>query len=877
MPLLRSASATIRSPALKRPWRRARASEFSTRRWIVRLSGLAPNAGSCPSRAIRARAAGVSSRARSWPASRRARSARSRSTIAAELGVGQGMEHDDLVDPVQELRPEPVVERLVQAGLHRLVVRLLVTTGRGDQVAADVAGHDHQGVPEVDRPALAIGQAAVVEDLEQDVEHVRMGFLDLVQQDDLVRPAADGLGQLAALLVADVARRRPDEPADGELLHVLAHVDPDHGAVVIEQEPGQGPGQLGLAHPGRAEEQERADRAIRVAQARPGPPDGIGHGFDRLVLADDPFVQALLHVDELGRLALEQLRHRHAGPGGHDLGNIVGVDLLLEHPARPIERGDRRLLGPEALLELDQGAVLELGCPAVVGLPLDLLDLRLEGLELGLRGPDRPDRILLGLPALLHPAGALLDLAQLALEDLEAGLRGVVLLLAQGLPLDLELDRPALELVELDRHRVDLHPEPAGRLVDEVDRLVRQEPVGDIAVGHRGRRDEGRIGDPDPVVDLVALAQAAQDRDRLLDAGLVHDDRLEATLEGGVLLDVLAVLVESRRPDRVQLAPGEHRLEQVAGVHRAFGRARPDDRVELVDEEDDPALGILDVLQDGLEPLLELAPELRPGDQRPEVERDDLLVAERLGHVAPDDPLGQAFDDRRLAHAGLADQDRVVLGPPAQDLDHPPDLVVAADDRIELARAGLGRQVPAVLLEGLVGRFGVGRGDPLAAPDALEGTEDRFPAGAVTFEERLGLATRLGHAEQEVLGRDVLVGHPAGLFLGPLDHPPGPRVEADLAAPDAGPPSQDAGQLVAEAGQVDAEPPEGLGRHAVVRLQQAGQEVLGIEDRALERRGALLGGDDRLLGFLGESVELHVGYSLGTGDPRIRLIDEVEE
>ena len=65
--------------------------------------------------------------------------------------------------------------------------------------------------------------------------------------------------------------------------------------------------------------------------------------------------------------------------------------------------------------------------------------------------------------------------------------------------------------------------------------------------------------------------------------------RLEPALERGVLLDVLAVLVERRRADRVQLAARQHRLEHVRRVHRAFGGAGADDRVQLVDEEDDLA------------------------------------------------------------------------------------------------------------------------------------------------------------------------------------------------------------------------------------------------------------------------------------------------
>ena len=119
----------------------------------------------------------------------------------------------------------------------------------------------------------------------------------------------------------------------------------------------------------------------------------------------------------------------------------------------------------------------------VVGLALGLLDPGWSASSSDLVAPHRGDGRLLGLPALLHRAGLLLDVGELLLERLEARLRGVVVLLAQRLALDLELDAPALELVELDRHRVDLHPQPAGGLVDEVDRLVGQEAVGDVAVG----------------------------------------------------------------------------------------------------------------------------------------------------------------------------------------------------------------------------------------------------------------------------------------------------------------------------------------------------------------------------------------------------------
>ena len=106
---------------------------------------------------------------------------------------------------------------------------------------------------------------------------------------------------------------------------------------------------------------------------------------------------------------------------------------------------------------------------------------------------------------------------------------------------------------------------------------------------------------------------------------------------------------------------------------------------------------------------------LAPATSDAHVEGDDALVLQALGHVAAHDALGQALDDRGLADAGLADEHRVVLGAAGQHLDDAPDLLVAADHRVELAALGQLGQVAAVLLERLVLAFGVLVGDPLRA------------------------------------------------------------------------------------------------------------------------------------------------------------------
>ena len=136
----------------------------------------------------------------------------------------------------------------------------------------------------------------------------------------------------------------------------------------------------------------------------------------------------------------------------------------------------------------------------------------------------------------------------------------------------------------------------------------------------------------------------------------------------------------------MQLAAGQHRLEHVAGVHRGVATgARTDDRVQLVDERDDLPAGVLDLLEHGLEPLLELAAVLRAGDHRGQVEASTRRPLRESGTSPATTALGQSLDDGGLADAGLTDQDRVVLGTPRQHLHDPADLGVTADHRVEPA------------------------------------------------------------------------------------------------------------------------------------------------------------------------------------------------
>ena len=115
------------------------------------------------------------------------------------------------------------------------------------------------------------------------------------------------------------------------------------------------------------------------------------------------------------------------------------------------------------------------------------------------------------------------------------------------------------------------------------------------------------------MVILVLLAKTFQDLDCLLHRRWIDDYCLESTLQRPIFFDVLAVLVERRRTDALQLAARERGLEHVARVDRAFRCASADQRVQLVDEEND-VLVLRDLIHDGFETLLELPAVLRTRD-----------------------------------------------------------------------------------------------------------------------------------------------------------------------------------------------------------------------------------------------------------------------
>ena len=123
------------------------------------------------------------------------------------------MENEDLVYTVDEFRTEHLFDFFHDSGPH-LFVGLLCsgvvskTKGLGlyDPLGADIGRHNDHSVLEIDFMPLGICYMTFIQNLQQDIEHVSMGFFDLVKEDHAVGVPSDLFRELAAFFVSHITR-----------------------------------------------------------------------------------------------------------------------------------------------------------------------------------------------------------------------------------------------------------------------------------------------------------------------------------------------------------------------------------------------------------------------------------------------------------------------------------------------------------------------------------------------------------------------------------------------------------------------------------------------------------------------------------------------
>ena len=114
-----------------------------------------------------------------------------------DFGFAQRLENNRIIDPVEKFRPEILAQGLLDLTLN--LFRNRPVANPFDQILrSDIRGHDNDRILETDRPPFGISGTAVIKNLQQYIENIRMRFLDFVEQDHRIGLPAHRLGQLTA-------------------------------------------------------------------------------------------------------------------------------------------------------------------------------------------------------------------------------------------------------------------------------------------------------------------------------------------------------------------------------------------------------------------------------------------------------------------------------------------------------------------------------------------------------------------------------------------------------------------------------------------------------------------------------------------------------
>jgi len=395
-----------------------------------------------------------------------------------------------------------------------------------------------------------------------------------------------------------------------------------------------------------------------------------------MVLAPDPFCHQRLQPENGPNLILEHPSERDARPPRHHIGNQLPIDLQGNHRCVLLHRCQRLQQPVEgAAPPPPRTPCRRPGRRKCLKCSLRLADLRHEGLFAFEAPVQDLERLRLSFDRRIQFRKALAVCGRTQRFPLQGRL--LLSQSGQALPCVLQLRR-GCALPECDAR--------AGG-IEHTDGLVGQLSCANVAAGQAHGFDHRFFENPDSEMRLQRGHRCPQHRAGECLVRLIDPDDLKATRQGGILVDVLLVLRPGRRPHSAQLPARERRFEQVRGIALPRRPTRTDQSVRLIDEQDNRTHTGSDFVDDALETLLELTLHARACLQQADIKCEQIHIPQRRRHIATGEPNGEALDHCGLSNPGLTRKHGVVLPSPHQDVDHPANLCVTPDHRIQLPRA----------------------------------------------------------------------------------------------------------------------------------------------------------------------------------------------
>ena len=307
-----------------------------------------------------------------------------------------------------------------------------------------------------------------------------MSLLNLIKEDYGIRFSSYSFCKLSSFLISYISRRRSDQSGHRIFLHILTHINTDHILFIIKQGGSQGLGQFCLTYAGRSKEQEGTDGLGRIFNPGFGTDNSVCYFGNAFVLSDHPFMKFIFQMKDLGTLSFCKFCHRNARPPGNDPGDLILCNTLMDHGQILVlclfflcfqlflQLWKFSVLKPCGLIQI----ILSLGLLDLIVHILDLLSQFLQMFHCGL----------FIIPLGLLTVEFILQLSHFLLKLYQTILAETVIFFLKSRLLNLHLHDLTAKFIQFCGHGVQLCLDQGAGLIYQIDRLIRQEPVGNITV-----------------------------------------------------------------------------------------------------------------------------------------------------------------------------------------------------------------------------------------------------------------------------------------------------------------------------------------------------------------------------------------------------------
>ena len=410
---------------------------------------------------------------------------------------------------------------------------------------------------------------------------------------------ANSLCQLTTLVIAYISRRRTNQTGYRVFLHVFTHINTNHAAFIIKESLCQGLGQLSFTNTSRTKEDKGTDWPLRSLDTSSSSQNSLADYLNSLILTNYPLMEHILQMEQLLSFAGKHLGNRNTSPTAYYLGNILLTNFFLQKLAVRAFGSNGFFLSLQLLLQLWETTIFQFRQLVQIVISFCTFHLAANIVHFLLDATNSQNCLLLRIPLSLQFLLLSLQIFLFLANASQLFLTGCISFLLESLLLNFQLKNLTTHFIQWCRHGFNFSSQLGSSLIHQINGLIWQETVRNVTVRQHCRRHQSRITNTYTMMYLITFLQATENGNSIFYRWFANHNRLETTLQGCILFNVLAVLIQSSSTNAAQLTTSHHWLQQVAGIHSTIGSTSTYYSMYLINEQQNLSIRFYYLVENG--------------------------------------------------------------------------------------------------------------------------------------------------------------------------------------------------------------------------------------------------------------------------------------